>query len=332
MMSNDIRCNQVKRRTNSAHVFFYIVLLLITACAPDNSAEPEGGQVEAMLPDIIATNAFYYYADVHAAWAFYRDTLGFETVADYGFAKILRLADSSYLTLVQADSGMHSTAEPKTVTLSLITDQLQIWYDHLQTSQVPMRVDFAPQDDQRPNSFVAVDPEGYFLKFVRHNPHPNHAAYVAAFSDATPVTARIDNGASELSIRAVAFSAYFDDLDKIVAFYESLFNVSAVAQLDGAPLYQMSGSGFLALVAGGDELHQATEENGVTLSFLTTDVDGWFDRATNWIGFELRTPEILNESDLVRVFVGYDPSGIFLEWDTFLDLPGNEELMKYLNR
>jgi len=85
-------------------------------------------------------------------------------------------------------------------------------------------------------------------------------------------------------------------------------------------------------VAGGDDLHQATKENGVTLSFLTTDVDGWFDRAANWTGFELRTPEILNESDLVRVFVGYDPSGIFLEWDTFLDLTGNEELIKYLDR
>jgi catechol 2,3-dioxygenase-like lactoylglutathione lyase family enzyme len=320
------------RSTNFVHASVCIVLLAITACTPEISAGPETAQGATTPPDIIATNAFYYYADVDVAWAFYRDTLGLETVADYGFAKILRLADSSYLTLVQADAGMHSTEEPKTVTLNLITDQLETWYEHLQASQVRMRLEYKLQDEQRPNSFVAVDPEGYFLKFVRHNPHPNHAAYVAAFSDATPVTARIDNAASELSIRAVAFSAYFDDPDKIVAFYESLFNVSAVAQLDGAPLYQMSGSGFLALVAGGDELHQATEENGVTLSFLTTDVDGWFDRATNWIGFELRTPEILNESDLVRVFVGYDPSGIFLEWDTFLDLPGNKELMKYLNR
>ncbi len=285
-----------------------------------------------MPPDIIATNAFYYYADVDAAWAFYRDTLDLETVADYGFAKIMRLADSSYLTLVQADSGMHSTAEPKTVTLNIITDQLEAWYEHLQALQVQMRVDYDLQDEQRPGSFVAVDPEGYFLKFVRHNPHPNHAAYVAAFSDATPVIARIGSVSSELNIRAVAFSAYFDDLDEATSFYESLFNVSAIGELDGAPLYQMSGSGFLALVAGGDELHEATKENGVTLSFLTTDVDGWFDRASNWTGFELRTPEILNESDLVRVFVGYDPSGIFLEWDTFLDLPGNEELMKYLNQ
>jgi len=314
----------VKRPSGTVCAFLWFVLLAITACTPDNSADSITVQADPMPPDIIATNAFYYYADVDAAWAFYRDTLGLETVADYGFAKIMRLADSSYLTLVQADSGMHSTAEPKTVTLNIITDQLEAWYEHLQALQVQMRVDYDLQDEQRPGSFVAVDPEGYFLKFVRHNPHPNHAAYVAAFSDATPVIARIGSVSSELNIRAVAFSAYFDDLDGITSFYESLFNVSVIGELDGAPLYQMSGSGFLALVAGGDELHQSTKENGVTLSFLTTDVDGWFDRASNWTGFELRTPEILNESDLVRVFVGYDPSGIFLEWDTFLDLPGNE--------
>lgn len=322
----------MKRPSGTVCAFLWFVLLAITACTPDNSADSITVHADPMPPDIIATNAFYYYADVDAAWAFYRDTLGLETVADYGFAKIMRLADSSYLTLVQADSGMHSTAEPKTVTLNIITDQLEAWYEHLQALQVQMRVDYDLQDEQRPGSFVAVDPEGYFLKFVRHNPHPNHAAYVAAFSDATPVIARIGSVSSELNIRAVAFSAYFDDLDEATSFYESLFNVSAIGELDGAPLYQMSGSGFLALVAGGDELHQSTKENGVTLSFLTTDVDGWFERASNWTGFDLRTPEILNESDLVRVFVGYDPSGIFLEWDTFLDLPGNEELMKYLNQ
>jgi len=48
-----------------------------------------GSSVKAQRPDIIATNAFYYYADVDVAWEFYRDTLGFETVVDYGFAKIM---------------------------------------------------------------------------------------------------------------------------------------------------------------------------------------------------------------------------------------------------
>jgi hypothetical protein len=49
-------------------------------------------------PTITATNAFYYYQDVDSAWDFYTTVLGFETVADYGFAKILRVAPTSYLT------------------------------------------------------------------------------------------------------------------------------------------------------------------------------------------------------------------------------------------
>jgi hypothetical protein len=60
-------------------------------------------------------------------------------------------------------------------------------------------------------------------------------------------------------------------------------------------------------------------------------VDAWFDRASIWPGFELRTPKVLDESGLVRVFVGYDPAGIFLEWDTFLDLPENRTLLGHLN-
>ena len=51
---------------------------------------------------IIANNAFLYYADLEAAWSFYGEVLGLETVADYGFAKILQIAGSSYLTLVDA--------------------------------------------------------------------------------------------------------------------------------------------------------------------------------------------------------------------------------------
>ena len=52
-------------------------------------------------------------------------------MVDYGFAKILRIAESSYLTVVKADEGMHSADEPKTVTMHLVTDELNRWYDHV---------------------------------------------------------------------------------------------------------------------------------------------------------------------------------------------------------
>ena len=45
------------------------------------------------LPDLQSLNAFYYYTDLEAAWAFYRDVLGFECILDFGFARILRAAE-----------------------------------------------------------------------------------------------------------------------------------------------------------------------------------------------------------------------------------------------
>lgn len=303
---------------------------MLAACTAEEAAMPTTDTAATTRPDIIATNAFYYYRDVELAWAFYRDTLGLETVVDYGFAKIMRLADSSYLTLVQASEGMHTADEPKTVTLSLVTDELNQWYAHLTDQAVPMRRGMTTGDRQAANSFVAIDPEGYFLKFVRYNPHPNQESFVAAFSQVAPVVSKADS-AGPLSIRVAAFSAYFANLDVIRPFYEGLFEITPSGQLDNVDVYQLSGSGFLSLVEGGDELHQPTEKNGVTLSFLSTDVDAWFQRAKNWPGFELRTPEIFNEGGgLVRVFVGYDPDGIFLEWDTFQEAPENEVLLNYL--
>ena len=70
----------------------------------------------------------------------------------------------------------------------------------------------------------------------------------------------------------------------------------------------------------------------MTVSFFTHDVDGWFRHASGISGFELRTPEVTDESERVRVFVGYDPEGYFLEWDTFLDVEDNATLLPLLER
>jgi predicted enzyme related to lactoylglutathione lyase len=279
----------------------------------------------SQVPDIIATNAFYYYEDVDEAWVFYRDVLGFETVVDYGFAKILRLAETSYITLVAADSGMHSADEPKTVTLRLITDELDAWYQHFLDSGVSMHGDTVERPVQR---FVAIDPEGYYLQFERFNPHANSPSYVAEIAQQAPLRSSL----GDFGVRAAIYSIYMNELQRAHDFYSRLLRRPVARRPSGDLLIHVAGSGFLRLVDGADDLHVASEENGVTISFFTTDVDAWFDRAAAMPGFELRTPEVLNESDLVRVFVGYDPEGIFLEWDTFLALPENRKLSEYLDR
>jgi hypothetical protein len=308
-------------------------LLIAAACTSEFSGPDE--QVAAvpagMRPDIVATNAFYYYDDVEAAWMFYRDTLGLETVIDYGFAKILRLADASYLTLVDAAEGMHSADEPKIVTLHLVTDQLNRWHTHFLRLGTQIEYDGSALQDGMPDSFVIRDAGGYALRFVRYNPSPAHASHVDSFAYAPPVMSTA-GGARGMSIRATAFSVYYNDAEEVRPFFEALFDMEPVGLLDGSPLYQLAGSGFLSLEDYDGPGLSSPGENGMTLSIFTNDVDAWFDRASAWPGFEMRTPGIVDESGLVRVFVGYDPAGLFLEWDTFLDLPENRALLDYLDQ
>ncbi len=306
------------------------MLCFVSACTGEQADQEATAMLDNNRPDIIATNAFYYYHDVEAAWIFYRDTLGLETVVDYGFAKILRLAESSYLTVVKADEGMHSADEPKNVTLHLVTDELNRWHEYAVQQGMQIEYDATSDDDTLGESFVTFDAEGYRLRFVRYNPHPNHSSFVESFANATPVSSTA-SGPGDMSIRATVFSVYYKDVGNIQSFFEGLFDVTSAGVLNGVPLYQLASSGFVSLENYSGDLPASPAENGVTLSFLTTDVDAWFDRASAWPGFELRTPEVLDESGLVRVFVGYDPTGIFLEWDTFLDLPENRALLDHLN-
>ena len=298
---------------------------------PDTTAGTEAVEI-ATAPAIQATNAFYYYADVEAAHEFYTGVLGFETVVDYGFAKIMRVAPSSYLTLVDAAEGMHSADEPKTVTLAVVTEQVEGWFDYLTARGVPMRSGFTPAEGRPHDGFVAIDPEGYLLEFERFNPHDENTELLPVLSEIEPLGPH-GNGSrpADLTVQATVLWLYYDDIPSIQSFWERLLGVELLVDQGWAKVYQAGPTGFVGPVDGSRGLHQVTEEKGVTVSFFTSDVVAWFDRVREQ-GLELRTPEITDESGRVSVFVGYDPEGYFLEWDTFLDEPGNERLLELLRR
>jgi hypothetical protein len=136
----------------------------------------------------------------------------------------------------------------------------------------------------------------------------------------------------DLGIRATVFWLYYDDLGPPQRSYEELLSVDLLVDQGWAKVYPASPSGFIGLVDGAPGLHQATDDKGVTISLFTSDVDAWFQRVKELGTVKLRTLDITDESDRVRVFVGYDPDGCFLEWDTFLDGEGNERLLGLLSR
>ena len=305
-------------------------LLLTTACAPSDD-DPAVSQVANPAPDILATNAFYYYRDVDAAWAFYRDVLGFETVVDYGFAKIMRVAPASYLTLVDEAEGLHSADEPRSVTLAIVTEEVEEWWDYLSALDIPMRAELGEVEPGKAHDgFVAIDPEGYFLEFERFNTHEENVDLVPLLAEIEPLGPAGGTRPANLRVQGTVLWLYYNDIPGMQTFYEELLGVDLLVDQGWAKVYQGSRTGFIGLVDGERGLHTATEDKSVTVSFFTSDVAGWRER-TNAQGVEARTPDLGTESGLVSTWVAYDPEGYFLEWDTFLDAEENALLNPLLD-
>jgi predicted enzyme related to lactoylglutathione lyase len=320
MMRAGIRCGGVS-------LAFYVL-----ACSPGDAAREDSESIpraQQMVPTILATNAFYYYQDVESAWRFYTDVMGFETTADYGFAKIMRVAEASYLTLVDEARGMHSSGEPKSVTLARVTDQVEGWYEYLQSKSVPVRASLDHREAQPHDGFVVIDPEGYLIEVERFNEHAENLQLLPRMSRFAALGPAAGDRPSELKVRATVLWLYYADMPGAEAFYERLLGEQPIVDQGWAKVYPASNTGYIGLVDGTRGLHQATEEKGVTVSFFTSEVETWFERAKAQ-ELELRSPDLTDESGRVRVFVGYDPEGYFLEWDTFLDVEGNERLLAQL--
>jgi len=324
----------------------FISLVFVAACGGGDgqgtdASESEMIETNSTLPTILATNAFYYYENVERAWTFYTRTLGFATVADYGFAKILRVGPTSYLTLVDETRGMHSSTEPKSVTLAVMTEEVEGWWEYLSEAGVEMRSSLGPEDgspaEGRPHDgFVAIDPEGYLLEFERFNPHPENEALLPILNEveaiypdgAETAPGVITTRPATLGVQGTVLWLYYRDLERIQAFYGAALGVEILVDQGWAKVFPASPTGFLGFVDGERGLHPATEEKGVTVAFFTTGLETWFEHMKAFPGFEFRTPELSSEGDFVRTFVGYDPEGYFLEWDEFTDVEANQLLLR----
>lgn len=273
---------------------------------------------------IYASNVFYYYADLDKALDFYQNTLGFELAADYGFAKIMRICQSSFITLVDVEKGMHTLEEPQTTTIAMVTDQVAEWYAYLQAKGVEIKHPYTVKEGSGHDGFVALDPEGYFLEFEIFNPHAENEKLLPVVNGIEPTFSH--NRPSNLGIRATVQWLYYTDLPAMQNFYQQLLGVSMICDQGWAKIYQVSPSSFIGLVDGAKGLHKVSDSARVTVSFFTHNVESWFAKAKNTAGLALRTPEITHEGKMVSLFVAYDPDGYFLEWDQFANIPENNRL------
>jgi catechol 2,3-dioxygenase-like lactoylglutathione lyase family enzyme len=332
VVSNSIlfSARQRYRKQNILVCLSFLILVFVFFGCEGKEEEKDMVSVEDL--NVQANLVFLYYEDLATAQDFYANILGLEMVLDYGFAKLFRVSMTTYVGLVDEQRGMHRTTEPKTVTLSFVTNEIDEWYTYLKEKGVEMRGKLGDAKRHPTRGFVAYDPEGYFLEFERFLDHSQNTKLLTRLSRYEPVyppDAADPSRPKNLGIQANIVWLYYRDLDRAQAFYEDILGLELITDQGFAKVYACSLTGYIGLVDESQGLHRFSKEKAVTVSFISSQIDEWYSYLMEQ-GLQMR--EALSDGELipVRAFVTYDTAGYFLEFDWFYEDDRNAKILGYL--
>lgn len=313
----------------------FCIMAVILLCLFSNFCQKDLHKMEESISETLSIQAnlvFFYYPDLEEAETFYGSLLGFEKVLDYGFARIFQISPSTFIGLVDETKGMHDPSEPKSVTLSFVTNEIDQWYRYLTECDVPMHRPLNDSSRIPIQGFVALDPGGYFLEFERFLEHPQNTLLHEQLDQAQPLyppqnqeTSRPDN----LGILANIIWLYYLDVPEAQAFYENNFGFRLVVDQGFAKVYASSLTGFIGLVDESQGLHRFTREKGVNVCFLTDKIDDWH---AHFHAKKVKIKDALEEMESipVKAFVAFDPGEYFIEFDHFFENPKNQRILELL--
>lgn len=134
-----------------------------------------------------------------------------------------------------------------------------------------------------------------------------------------------------LGVQANIIFLYYKDIPAAQRFYEDIIGLALTVDQGFAKIYQVSPTSFIGLVDESQGLHRASQAKPVTVSFVTEQIDQWYDYLVSK-GVKMRGPIGDATRHPTRGFVAYDPEGYFLEFERFLDHPQNAKLLDALKR
>jgi hypothetical protein len=107
----------------------------------------------------------FYYKDNGPAAHFYGDVLGLEEELDWDWIKFYKTGPASSVGLVtEGDGGWHKVQDRNSVMLSLVTADVDAWYEHVsQHDDLNILKDISDGGPIR--SFLLEDPGGYTVEF-----------------------------------------------------------------------------------------------------------------------------------------------------------------------
>jgi predicted enzyme related to lactoylglutathione lyase len=134
-----------------------------------------------------------------------------------------------------------------------------------------------------------------------------------------------------LGVQANIVWLYYKDVPAAQRFYEDVIGLTLMVDQGFAKVYQVSPTSFVGLVDEAQGLHRASDTKPVTVSFVTEQIDGWYDYLVSK-GVKMRGPVGDAKRHPTRGFVAYDPEGYFLEFERFLEHPQNAKLLTALKK
>ena len=288
--------------------------------------------------DIIGNNAFLYYKNYDEATNFYGDILGFKNVFEFpDFATIFQTTKTTFITVVNDNGrGMHSSDEPKTIAIALVTDQVDGWYQYALSQDLNIKNPPKPLADNPHHAFLVTDPGGYILEFEHFADHPENKEFIPLLNNSENIygvkgSQRPDN----LAFKASIYWLYHSNEDEAEAFYQEVMGLKMIVEQSFSDILTSSPTGYIGLVEDGIGIHNATHEKAVNVGFMTNSAQAWFDYLKKQPTFSLRTEELYHEQDgqgnnLIDIVIGYDPDNYFIEIDEFLDSELNRKIRNSL--
>ncbi|EKB48372.1 Glyoxalase-like domain protein [Cecembia lonarensis LW9] len=152
---------------------------------------PENEKLMPLLPRYDATSGatdrwskdegFYgtvfwlYYEDMQEAEQFLEEKMGLKQIVDQGWAKVYQVSKTGFIGPVDGRRGMHPFTEKKGTSISFLVEDLEGWYNYVQTHQpFPILQEMYTGKGDRYKAFVGIDPGKYYFEFNRFLNHPDN--------------------------------------------------------------------------------------------------------------------------------------------------------------
>ena len=214
----------------------------------------------------------WFYRNLPVAKAFYENTLGMKLISENDNSATFQIVGDSKLVLKSIDGSEYSGREAKSVALALLTDNLEIWYKHLEDKNVEIKYTLKVKPDGAHDGFVAVDPEGYLLEFEMFRMHPENERLIPELKSLTPQATSLGG---TFNFYASITWLYYEDMLPMENFMMKNLGLELTTDQGWAKLYRVSENSYLGLVDEKRGMNTFSAEKLVEVKFDLEGAKGW---------------------------------------------------------